>query len=100
MFSIRDWSAIMHKFQLPISHKNFRKRLWFGNHVIGGPLVFDIGRPPVLKGVDVNVIRILEQGLLSGDKDLTIKYLKLIGLKSKSLFTVKEIISACAFSAY
>lgn len=41
-----------------------------------------------------NVIRILEQSFLLGDKDLTAECLKLIGLNSKSVLAGKEIMSA------
>ena len=48
----------------------------------------------ILEGLDVNnVIRILEQGLLFGDKDLIEECLILIGLNSNALFTGDEILS-------
>jgi len=49
----------------------------------------------ILKGIDVsNVIRMLEQGLVFRDKDLTEECLKVFGLNSKYLITGTEIMSA------
>src|SRR6218665_1391799 len=49
----------------------------------------------ILNGIDVsNVIRILEQGLVFRDKDLTEECLKVFGLNSKYLITGTEIMSA------